>query len=266
MLPNAILKYCSNASTAPPYEVERHMHEYWELVYYGGLGFSTVDGIPFNYIPGSYVIIPSKVPHSEKAMAEGTIYCLGFETDLEPETLPNCLFFDDAEHSLQRMLDILVQEVKEEQPYYAERVNLLLRDLLLQTMRKCAPKMKKTDDKLDMIINYIDAYYTMDIDFKMLANSLNYSYDYLRHYFKAHKHISLKQYVIQRRIALAKELLASNTPIASVAQKCGFYSPAYFSAVFRQCAGMTPTQYHDLRHHITNGNETILCDAGGKSE
>ena len=28
----------------------------------------------------------------------------------EPETLPNCLFFDDAEHSLQRMLDILVQD------------------------------------------------------------------------------------------------------------------------------------------------------------
>ncbi len=262
MLPNVILKYCSQASSAPPYEMERHMHEYWELVYYGGLGISTVGGIPFNYIAGSYVVIPAKVPHSEKAIAEGTLYCLGFEADMEAGSLPNCLFFDDSERLIQKTLDVLVREVKEEQPYHSERVNLLLRDLLLQTMRKCAPKMKKTDEKLDMIINYIDAYYTMDIDFKMLANSLNYSYDYLRHYFKAQKKMSLKQYVIQRRISLAKEQLASNIPIASIAQRCGFYSPAHFSAVFRQCTGMTPTQYHDLRHHITGGNETILCDSG----
>lgn len=261
MLSNANLKYCGKGVTEPPYEVERHMHEYWELVYYCGLGVSAIDGIPFNYIPGSYVVIPAKVPHSEKAMAKGNLYCLGFETEIERGALPNCLFFDDSDHSVQTILDNIVSEVRGELPYYSQRINLLLYDLLLLTMRKYAPRMKKTDKKLDMIINYIDAYFTMNIDFKALANSLNYSYDYLRHYFKAQKKMSLKQYVIHRRIALAKEYLATNTPIAEISKKCGFGYPAYFSAVFRQITGMTPSQYHDLCHHITDGGDTILCNS-----
>ena len=196
----------------------------------------------------------------ETSLAEGALYVVGFESDMGKNELPNELFFDDESQPVRKTLEAIGEEVKKEQPYYSERVNLLLRDLLLQTMRKCAPKAKKTDEKLDMLINYIHAYCTMEIDFKALANSLNYSYDYLRHYFKAQKKMSLKQYVTQRRIALAKEYLASDMPIADVAGKCGFYSPAYFSAVFRQYTGITPTQYHDACCHIHNWNDMILCD------
>lgn len=260
MLPNANLKYFRTTHITLPYEVEKHMHEYWELVYYGGLGVSTVDEIAFSYIPGSYVVIPPWVLHSETSFAEGGLYVVGFETEMAKNELPNVLFFDDQTQLIKKTLDDIGEEVKAEKPYYSERVNLLLRDLLLQTMRKCAPKMKKTDEKLDMIINYIDAYYTMDIDFKALANSLNYSYDYLRHYFKAQKKVSLKQYVIRRRIALAKEQLASDMPIAEIAQNCGFYSPAYFSAIFRQETGVTPTQYRDTCRHIADWNDMIVYD------
>ena len=260
MLPNANLKYFRMEQITLPYDVEKHMHEHWELVYYGGLGVSVVDGISFSYLSGSYVVIPPWVPHMETSLAEGALYVVGFESDMGKNELPNELFFDDESQPVRKTLEAIGEEVKKEQPYYSERVNLLLRDLLLQTMRKCAPKAKKTDEKLDMLINYIHAYCTMEIDFKALANSLNYSYDYLRHYFKAQKKMSLKQYVTQRRIALAKEYLASDMPIADVAGKCGFYSSAYFSAVFRQYTGITPTQYHDACCHIHNWNDMILCD------
>lgn len=168
----------------------------------------------------------------ETSLAEGALYVVGFESDMGKNELPNELFFDDESQPVRKTLEAIGEEVKKEQSYYSERVNLLLRDLLLQTMRKCAPKAKKTDEKRDMLINYIHAYCTMEIDFKALANSLNYRYDYLRHYFKAQKKMSLKQYVTQRRIALAKEYLASDMPIADVAGKCGFYSPRIFPRSF----------------------------------
>ena len=187
MLPNANLKYFRMEQITLPYDVEKHMHEHWDLVYYGGLGVSAVDGISFSYLSGSYVVIPPWVPHMETSLAEGALYVVGFESDMGKNELPNELFFDDESQLVRKTLEAIGEEVKKEQSYYSERVNLLLRDLLLQTMRKCAPKAKKTDEKLDMLINHIHAYRTMEIDFKALANSLNYSYDYLRHYFKAQK-------------------------------------------------------------------------------
>lgn len=256
MASEIVLKYCSSWITAPPHTVDLHIHKYWELVYYTGIGISTVNEMPFNYIPGSYVIIPPEVSHSEKSLSEGKVYCLGFETSLNLSMLPNTLLFDDEEKSLRKRLDIMMGEVKEEQPFFAERMNVLLHDLLLLTMRKFATKKRKSDRKMNMIINYIDAYYTMDIDFKAMANSLNYSYDYLRHYFKTHTQTSLKQYVIQRRIVLAKKLLIYQKPIAEVAQECGFSTPAHFSEVFRQTTGMTPSEYRDRHNDLRTSNET----------
>ena len=83
VIAKTILKYFSRDTTEPPYEVAQHRHEYWELVYYGGLGISTVNGIAFNYLPGSYVVIPSNMPHAEKALSHGDLFCLGFEAELE---------------------------------------------------------------------------------------------------------------------------------------------------------------------------------------
>lgn len=260
ILPAVNVKYCNRNYTEPPYKVERHIHTYWELVYYGGLGISEVNGISFNYIPGSYVIIPSRVPHSEKALFGGALYVIGFDTEMDDTPLPNQIFFDTQEKSIQMIMDMIVTEVERELPYCSQRVNLLMQDIILQTMRQGSPQTEKTDHKLEMMINYIDAYYTMDINLEMLANSLAYSPDYLRHYFKEKKKISLKQYIINKRIALAKELLTTDLSIIETAKRCGFSSPSYFSTIFRQTVGIVPTQYHDRYHQIVPGNETILYD------
>ena len=263
VISKSILHYFSHGKTEPPYEVAQHRHEYWELVYYGGLGVSTVNGVAFNYVPGSYVVIPHNVPHAEKALSCGDLFCLGFEAELEFTELPTSLFVDDERQSIRKALETIETEIKAEPPYYSQRVNLLLRDILLLTLRTCTRKSKKADDKLDMIIRYIDAYCTMDIDFRTLSNSMNYSYDYLRHYFKAKKKMSLKQYIITKRIDLAKEQLTTNMPVSKVAAACGFASPSYFSAVFRQFTGMTPSQYQEHRRRFPNENYTILCEPDG---
>ncbi len=52
-------------------------------------------------------------------------------------------------------------------------------------------------------------------------------------------------YMMRLRLARAKRLLMANVqaPVGEVAVKCGFDDVAYFSRIFRQTFGMTPSQY-----------------------
>ncbi len=55
-------------------------------------------------------------------------------------------------------------------------------------------------------------------------------------------------YLIERRVATAKLLLAEDGAVlATVAQRCGFASPGQFSRMFQRAAGATPKQYRDQR-------------------
>lgn len=52
------------------------------------------------------------------------------------------------------------------------------------------------------------------------------------------------QYVLDRRIEVARKLLATtDTPIRSVGESVGFSTPSHFASTFRQRVGVTPTQY-----------------------
>lgn len=256
-IPNVNLKYCGFRFTEPPYICESHTHINWELVYYEGLGISEVNGISFNYISGSYVLIPACITHSEKALLGGNLYVIGFDTKLD-YVLPNRLFFDTQEKSVKTIIDFIIKDVNKGLPYFAQRVELLMQDILLETLRQCSSQTVKSDQKLDMIINYIDAYYTMNINFEILANSLAYSYDYLRHYFKEKMNVSLKQYIINKRIALAKEYLKSDLSLIEISKRCGFSSSVYFSSAFRQIVGETPTQYRNQCKQIELVGEATL--------
>ncbi len=257
MVINATLRYCNWLEYDKPMDVETHTHKHWELVLYSNTGVSVVDGVAYDFVPGSFVIIPSDTPHSEHS-EPGRIICIGYDTDM-PKTMFQNVLYMDHDGTVGSIAEMIVNEIQTEPPYYTYRIYLLLRDLLLQIMRKNTERKRKPDDKLKMIQNYLDAYCTTNVDFDALATSLNYSYDYLRHYFKMQTNISLKQYVIQRRILLAKEYLISDVPVVQVAANCGFKSAAHFTATFRQITGLTPRQFRENSSNIiTEGNDPIF--------
>ncbi len=260
LINKCVLKYYTNRVTEPPsYNVLTHRHDFWELVYYDGFGTSTINGITLNYLPGTYVIIPRDILHSEVPQSRSELYILGFEAELEIKNFPTILFFDDEKRTIKNTLENIGNEIKMESAYYSERMNLLMRDVLLLSLRSCATRNRKDISKLEMIINYIDTYCTTEIDFKALSNSMNYSYDHLRHYFKSQTGISLKQYAINKRVDIAKEKLATGMPVAKVSDRCGYSSPAYFSAIFRKVTGMTPSEYQSICMTVTSDYEWIPC-------
>ena len=66
--------------------------------------------------------------------------------------------------------------------------------------------------------------------------------------FKTMFHQTPMDYLSRYRIEQAKHLLrGSDEPVTQIAFQCGFQSSAYFTKVFRQQQGMTPTQFRRQR-------------------
>ena len=82
-----------------------------------------------------------------------------------------------------------------------------------------------------------------EVDFEALAAKFNLSYSRFRTIFKQQTGIAPQQYLIQERIQNAHRLL-SNTDkaIKEIASLTGFQSVFYFSRIFRQKTGFSPTE------------------------
>ncbi|MCF2947086.1 AraC family transcriptional regulator [Paraglaciecola aquimarina] len=81
-------------------------------------------------------------------------------------------------------------------------------------------------------------------DVKDMAEAANISPEHFSRKFKAAFNISPKRYILHKRIALAKQkLLLANANIDQVAEQCGFCDIYYFSRVFKQEVGKTPSAF-----------------------
>lgn len=59
-------------------------------------------------------------------------------------------------------------------------------------------------------------------------------------------HTSPMKFIISLRVNKAKELLTNTQmKIQDISETCGFNNPYYFSKVFRQAVGLTPSQYRN---------------------
>ncbi|NBD25453.1 response regulator transcription factor [Paenibacillus glycinis] len=94
------------------------------------------------------------------------------------------------------------------------------------------------------IKQYIHARYGEDLTRNSLADVVFLHPDYLARLFKKETGVSLGAYIIEARIAAAKQLLrATDQSVFAVAKKVGYANYSYFAKVFKQEAGVTPSEY-----------------------
>jgi len=87
----------------------------------------------------------------------------------------------------------------------------------------------------------------------MVAEHLSISSAYLSNLFKKESNIGLNDYITKIRVDNAKTLLLNNELSAKeIAEQTGFASQKYFTFIFKEHVGMTPTQYRREKSHEEN--------------
>lgn len=100
------------------------------------------------------------------------------------------------------------------------------------------------DPQLAKAIARIESEAFGPVDVTAIADDLGLGYSTFRRRFKAVTGTSPKAYVLDVRIARAQELLATtDEPIAAIAAAVGFDDPYYFSRLFRDRQGRSPTEF-----------------------
>ncbi len=82
--------------------------------------------------------------------------------------------------------------------------------------------------------------------------TLPLNYDYVRKLFKSETGVTPREYLLNERMKLARELILSGVTnryseytVSQIAEACGFSEPLYFSRVFKKFYGVPPTEYGD---------------------
>lgn len=124
----------------------------------------------------------------------------------------------------------------------------VLCELFCQFMESKAPQNSNTKKKqlFNDIQDYIKWHRNTDIKVSDIADHFGYNKRYLSDFFKSIAGISLKQYILQEKIDVARYLLCeANDSISDIAYSLGFNDHHNFMKVFRKKVGLTPTQYRN---------------------
>lgn len=92
-------------------------------------------------------------------------------------------------------------------------------------------------------LSYINENFTRPITVESLAKQCSVSKYHLSHVFSASVNRSVYDYILYRRVTLAKQLLAAGAPPGSVADQCGFNDYSAFLRVFVKQTGLSPRAY-----------------------
>jgi len=131
--------------------------------------------------------------------------------------------------------------------YRPPRAVLLLEDLLLQIQEQPLPHARVNvfcEQYIKKLRQEIVAAPRNNWDFAREANNMSISYSHFRRIFRELIGCAPTQFLIECRLNLAMKLLTGTVlPLCEIAHQCGFDDEFYFSRIFKQHRGFTPSGY-----------------------
>lgn len=123
-------------------------------------------------------------------------------------------------------------------------LNLVLSETALAMKSQPALPPRAGELRLDTVREYIEANLSENLGLTEIALETGLSTYHFARLFKEEMGLSPHQYVLERRLTRAREMLANNgSTLADIAYAVGFSSQAHMTDVFRKRLGVTPGAY-----------------------
>ncbi len=93
------------------------------------------------------------------------------------------------------------------------------------------------------VLTYINSNYTQPLKMEDLARRFGISVSYLSHEFMKFTNRSVYEYVLYRRVMLARQMMQGSETLNGIAYQCGFNDYSNFLRIFNKIVGVSPSAY-----------------------
>lgn len=137
------------------------------------------------------------------------------------------------------------QRYRTDDPYFFPTLlSSFLQLMILCDANACQSLSPASDDGIVRAIEYINRNIQHDLTLEEICAAVPMSKFHFSRSFRQAMGLPVMKYLQKTRIALAKAMLPDRSrTISQICAQCGFSSSSYFSRIFRDETGMTPSQY-----------------------
>ena len=247
-------------------------HDFPELFYVNaGIHTVKVDGVPYTIEPGQMFIYPPNAFHEEHLPSNAVINIVSFEADLpdsfpffnkaitltgKQQTMLSQIFsdgidaFQDAPLESELRGKILRADIDS---YVLHKLKNLLELLLIDLYKTTEPKQpckvaanheNLRSEQFAMVTDFLSSRLSMTLSLAQIAEGCSISVPKLKLLCKEQCGCGPIAYFISMKINAAKRMICDTSlSFTQIAEQLGFQSVHYFSKLFKEKTGMTPSEY-----------------------
>ncbi|MEC0169145.1 AraC family transcriptional regulator [Paenibacillus graminis] len=251
-----------------------HFHNHLEIgICYSDSGIMEFQGEPVPFTAGDVTFIPRYLPHttysspdtaslwsylffSPEELFQHSFKSVfsSFEPDLWAVTGKNCILNKEQYPKVYTLATSVVEELKQQKPYYQENAYGLLLSLYIELLRihstnemlaeHEAEHSLKGDFVISPALEYITKNYMTSITIDSLAGLCHLSTTHFRRKFHEIMGAAPLEFLSRTRIEQAcKQLKSTDDSILSISGQVGFHSISSFNRCFSRLMGESPKQW-----------------------
>ena len=186
--------------------------------------------------------------------------CIGFDPDYNADIIKNFYepigvrqYFTLADNgTVKHLSEYLIREFYNSDKYSYDTINSYLTLILTSIIRTMDDKAfdfrekhgRTANHAMYKLIRYLDREYIHIDNIKSVAEDLCYNEFYISHLFKKKMGISIKEYLLKKKISYATELLVTTQmSIEEISTALNFSCSHSFRRAFKNQTGITPGEY-----------------------
>lgn len=253
-----------------PPQVDFHQHPFYEIFFFldGNVTY-TIEGKTYNLRPGDILLTNSQDVHRPN-IAQGRPYervvlwiSDDFFSTIPLEEAPLSACFTDAATKnyrlirpsesdfirLRRICDKISRAQADTKLGSGAMVYALVLEFLIRVCQ-CyydasdpLPRDITEDETINAVILYINDHITGELSLDSLAEQFFLSKFYLSRKFREYAGLSIYQYIIKRRLGIARDMLTRGCSVTDAFLGCGFGDYSNFLKAFRREYELSPREY-----------------------